>query len=142
MPSSITLGSRVFATVGPFLESVVHGNVQHSASDESRPTKRARRSRSKLYGTVIESVADGLWKVWWDSLNVTANHKSSNLRVPKDTNNRRNVIPIDDVTLIRNQLQSQQNIHIGSHQAMLDYTAVLSPQRQVQPTRPTTSQPE
>ena len=124
MPSSITLGSRVCATIGPFLDQIGSQAPQQNGSTCERPQKRVRRSRSKLYGTVIESVADSLWKVWWEGYQVTANHKSTNLRLPQGS--RQSVIEIDRINEIKATLQRQSGSqHIGSHQAMLDYAASL-----------------
>ena len=66
MPASvIRIGCRVSGLVGPFLPLV--------------PGK-SRRSRARLSGTVITSLPDKGWRVYWDGVNKSADHPNTNLK--------------------------------------------------------------
>lgn len=65
MPSSIRLGCRVNALVEKFQPLI--------------PGKR-RRVRERFSGTVIKSIADKVWCVFWDDIGKCANHLTGSLK--------------------------------------------------------------
>ncbi len=69
-----------------------------------------------------------MWKVWWGSLNMTANHKFSSLRKVEGEDGRNRNIGIDEVTRLKSSLVSQNIIHwIPSSFAWLHCTDEFSP---------------
>lgn len=65
MPSKIRIGCRVSGAVGPFLALVPGTN---------------RRKRARLSGTVVASLPDRRWRVYWDGVNKASDHHGPNLR--------------------------------------------------------------
>ena len=111
MPSIITKGVRVRASVGPLQEG----------------SDGVRKSRSSFHGTVLgsadrdvgsagQNVRDKLWRVYWDELSMTGDHNSRTLKVIYSDVNRE---PLDDRLIAS---LAEMTAHIGGHQYVLKYT--------------------
>ena len=103
MPAIISKGIRVSASVGPL----------HKAGK--------RRKRSVFHGTVLGSAGevdgDRIWRVHWDEIGMTSDHKFRGLHVMKNTSLQERLS--DDLL----SLLQKNSEHIGSHGDLLAYTA-------------------
>ena len=119
MPSVITSGSRVWANIGPLQE----GTAPRPDPSTTRK-KKARRTRIRLHGTVIQSCGsppNNLWRVYWDECGRTSDHRPVTLHLDRDA------IPTRmSPEAVQQQLTTWLNlpgIYVGNHDAMMDWTA-------------------
>ena len=119
MPSAITSGSRVWANIGPLQE----GSAPRLDPSTNRK-KKARRTRIRLHGTVIQSCGsppNNLWRVYWDECGRTSDHRPVTLHLDKGA------VPTQmSPEAVQQQLTTWLNlpgIYIGNHDAMMEWTA-------------------
>jgi Transposase IS4 len=78
MPATIRIGSKVSALVGPFLELT---------DEQLHQVSRPRRSRQRLFGTIIKSAPEQRWTVYWEDINRFSDHSSAQLKIESKTSN-------------------------------------------------------
>ncbi len=111
MPPQITVGSRVKSAVGPLYWP--DGRVP--VHDRNEPNKkRARRSRMVLEGTVISSVSNSKWRVYWDDLACTGDHLSKQLNVVPSSSSSQ----VDPST----NLNLESVPHLGDHRDIIEFS--------------------
>lgn len=103
---NITVGTRVSGNVGPLTYPSV------APGDSPTPQKKRRVARI-MHGTVISSQNDSHWRVHWDDMLVTGDHKSKQLQILSST--RKNSLSPDTKSVM------ERAPHIGKHSDVKKY---------------------
>ncbi len=121
MPSVITAGSRVWANIGPLQEAT---SLRTDPSILLPRKKKARRTRVRLHGTVIQSCGsppNNLWRVFWDECGKTSDHRPVTLHLDKGA--RMSQMSPEAVEQQLNRWLNMPEIYVGNHDQMMDWTA-------------------
>lgn len=99
MPSSIRIGSRVSALIGP---------LQPLSEAQLQMDKRPKRKRERLFGTVFLSAPEHRLVVFWDRISRCSDHSTAQLCDQKER------VCQEDVLRLVNKLQKDPSLHLKS----------------------------